>query len=234
MFICTESELGRSPQKPHPVWFAKKHHSETTRSAIRSAFPERLGEAVAVALARVGIASHEPFVDPSHEVRVDDELLSIPYRVYFPPANLSDIEGLSETEQAVFASFMTRHYDGHQREYWSRILCGHPSSWAAPYLAALLGDYVIQVLEAVRGSLTVEWKPLMERYAEDNEISLRALNHRILTYWTIYYRYYPSNIRILTDYPGYQLADELGLWDRRTAPKLLKKARANKSMESDG
>ena len=120
---------------------------------------------------------------------------------------------------------MTRHHDGHQREYWVKVLCANPSPWTAPYLAALLGDYVIQVLEAVRESLTDEWKPIMASYASENQISLRALNHRILNYWTIYYRYLSPNIRILTDYPGYLVADQLGLWDRRTAPKLIRIAK---------
>lgn len=211
------------------MWFTKKQHSTTTKSLICSAFPEQLGDAVAAALGKAGIASHEPVVDPGQKVRVDGELVSIPYRVYFPPAGIKDIEGLNTTEQAIFASFMTRHHDGHQREYWARILCKHPSSWTGPYLAALLGDYVIQVLEAVRSALTEEWKPIMVQYAEENQISLRALNQRILTYWAIYYRYFSPNIRILTDYPGYCVAEDLGLWDRRTAPKLLKKAKASKA-----
>ncbi len=73
----------------------------------------------------------------------------------------------------------------------------------------------------------------MEHYAEENQISLRALNHRILNYWTFYYRYYSPNIRILTDYPGYRVAEELGLWDRRTAPKLLRKAKAHKAQQTN-
>lgn len=211
------------------MWFTKKQHSKTTKSLICSGFPEQLGDAAVVALGKAGIVPHEPFIDPGREVQVDGAVVSIPYRVYFPPASIADIEGLTATEQAVFASFMTRHHDGHQREYWARFLCERPSSWAAPYLAALLGDYVIQVLEAVRDTLSDEWKPIMKRYAEENQISLRALNHRILNYWTIYYRYSSPNIRILTHYPGYVVAEELGLWDRRTAPKLLRKAKANKA-----
>ena len=69
----------------------------------------------------------------------------------------------------------------------------------------------------------------MERYAVENQVSLRALNHRILNYWTIYYRYFTPNIRNLTEYPGYGVAEQLGLWDRRTAPKLIRKAKANKA-----
>jgi len=211
------------------VWFTKKQHSENTKSLIRAAFPERLRGEASVALGSAGIAAHDPFVDLSHQVLVDGELVAIPYRVYFPPASIADIGGLTALQQAIFASFMTRHYDGHQREYWTKILTASPSSWTAPYLAALLGDYVIQVLEAIRESLTDEWAPIMGRYAVENQVSLRALNHRILNYWTIYYRYFSPNIRDLTEYPGYLVAEQLGLWDRRTAPKLIRKAKANKA-----
>lgn len=207
-------------------------HSTTTRSIICSAFPERLRDSVSVALNKAGIALLEPSVDSNREVHVDGELVSIPSRVYFPTADTSHIEDLSTTEQAAFASFMTLHHDGHQREYWSKILCKHPSSWTAPFLAGLLGDYVIQVLEAVNCSLNEEWKPVMTRYVGENQNSLRSLNHRILTYWTIHYRYSSPNIRILTDYPGYRVASALGLWDHRTAPKLLRKAKANKRMQT--
>lgn len=211
------------------MWFTKKQHSENTKSLIRAAFPERLRDDAIVALDSAGIAAHEPFADPSHQFLVDGELVTIPYRVYFPPASIADIGGLTALQQAIFAAFMTRHHDGHQREYWTRILTVNPSSWTAPYLASLLGDYVIQVLEAIRESLTNEWKPIMERYAVENQVSLRALNHRILNYWTIYYRYFTPNIRNLTEYPGYGVAEQLGLWDRRTAPKLIRKAKANKA-----
>lgn len=207
------------------MWFIKKRHSKATESKIHSAFPRRLRDSVKVALGKFGVAPHEPLVDPGCEVLVADELLSIPYRVYFPPSSINQIGDLTPTERAIFAAIMTRHHDGHQREYWARILCGHPSSWTAPYLAALLGDYVIQVLKAICRDVTDDWKPIMAKYSEQNRISLSGLNHRILTYWTIYYRHHPPNIRILTDYPGYRLADKLGLWDRRTAPKLLRKAK---------
>lgn len=211
------------------MWFTKKQHSATTKSLICGAFPEHLRDDASVALDGAGIAPHEPFVDPSCLAEVDGVSVAIPYRVYFPPASIDDIVSLTNLQQAIFASFMTRHHDGHQREYWAKVLCGSATSWNAPFLAALLGDYVIQVLDVVGENLTDEWNPIMVQYATENQISLRALNHRILTYWTIYYRYYNSNIRILTDYPGYRVANQLGLWDRRTAPKLLKKVKANQA-----
>jgi len=215
------------------MWFVKKQHSATTKSLVCAAFPDCLRDDVLLALPFEGIAPHEPHIDPRYQSRVEGSVIALPYRVYFPPARMDDINALNRQQQAIFAAIMTRHHDGHQREYWTRILCSHPAAWAAPYIAGLLGDYVIQVLAAVRESLTPEWLPIMIRYAAENQICLRSLNHRIINYWTLYYRYSPPNIRKLTEYPGYTVAQQLGLWDRRTAPKLLRKARANKETEGD-
>ena len=212
------------------MWFSKKQHSATTMSLMIAAFPQCLRDDVIVALSAAGIAPHEPHMDIGDKSEVDGCEVIIPSRVYFPPARTSDTEGLAPQQKAIFASIMTRHHDGHQREYWARVLCSHPATWTAPYLAAILGDYVIEVLEAVSKNLTADWASIMEHYASENHVCLRALNHRILTYWSIYYRYSAPNIRFLTDYPGYIVAAQLGLWDRRTAPKLLRKAMANKTL----
>lgn len=210
------------------MWFTKKQHSATTMSLMIAAFPQCLRDDVIVALGAAGIAKHEPHMDIGEQSTVDGSEVKIPSRVYFPAAQISDIEGLAPQQKAIFASIMTRHYDGHQREYWARVLCSHPATWTAPYIAAILGDYVVEVLEAVQKNLTDEWASIMKHYASENHVCLRALNHRILTYWSIYYRYSAPNIRFLTDYPGYIVASQLGLWDRRAAPKLLRKAMANK------
>jgi hypothetical protein len=210
------------------MWFIKKQHSTTTTttSLILGAFPEYLRDDVIVALKAAGVAASEPNMNRSYQSAVDGCLVNIPSRVYFAPATVANVDTLTAQQKAIFASFMTRHHNGHQREYWARALCAYPVSWTAPFLTALLGDYVIEVLEVVLQNLTVNWKSIMMLYTSKNQICLRALNHRILTYWTIYYRYSSPNINSLTDYPGYQLAKQLGMWDRRTSPKLLRKAQA--------
>ncbi len=180
---------------------------------------------VLIALDSAGIAPHEPYRDDGYHAETEAGEVIVPYRVYFPPARVEDIAQLSTAQQAIFAAIMTRHHSGYQREYWARILCLYPSTWAAPYLAALLSDYVIQVLTAVQDSISDDWEPLMRQHVIKNDMELRKMNHRIIDYWTNYYRYSPPNIRLLTDYPGYTLAKRLGLWDRKTAPKLLRKAR---------
>jgi hypothetical protein len=217
-------------KKIRVMWFIKKQHSATTMSLMIAAFPQSLRDDVIVALSDAGIAPHEPHMDFGVQITVDGCEVRIPSRVYFPPAQISDIEGLSPQQKAIFASIMTRHHDGHQREYWAKVLCSHPATWTAPYMAAILGDYVIEVLETVRKNLTADWATIMAHYVSENRVCLRALNHRILTCWSIYYRYSGPNIRFLTDYPGYIVAVQLGLWDRRTATKLLRKAMANKTL----
>lgn len=208
------------------MWFTnfiKKKHSLLTKSRVMDGFPVNLHVDVQAVLDTLAIAPHEPHMNGSYRSVLLGAEITIPARVYFPASEIKDIAHLSVVQQAVFAAVMTRHFDGHQREYWVRVLCSHPSEWTASYLAFVLGDYVVQVLATVDQCLTPDWYPLIRQHAQENHICLKALNHRILNYWTLYYRYHPPNYRRLKDYPGYIIAERLGLWDKKTAPKLLRK-----------
>jgi hypothetical protein len=215
------------------MWFVRRRHSPETKvrhspeteAAIFAAFPSSLSEDVRVVINFLPSAQHEPHMDSAYHALVGSEKLVLPYRVYFPVVHPDTAAKLTRCQQAILAALMSRHHDGYKRELWARILCRFPAPWTVPFVAFLLGDYVIQVLRAADESLTPDWTVLFDDFAASNGIDRRRLSHRILTYWAIYYRYFGPNIRRLTDYPGYTLAVRLGLWDARTAPKLLRKAR---------
>ena len=118
---------------------------------------------------------------------------------------------------------MTRHHDGYQREYWGRILCGHPVDWSVPFVVDLLGDYVFQILRMLNNNLGEAWESPMRRLSEENVEFQERLNHRILNYWNEHYRWYPPNIRRLRDYPAFAASCRLGLWDKNVAKRTLKR-----------
>jgi hypothetical protein len=91
-------------------------------------------------------------------------------------------------------------------------------------LAFLIGDYVIEILRAIEQGLTPEWRDLFQEFSAMNRIERRPLNHRIINYWNLYYRG-RSHCRRLADYPGYAIAQALGLWDPKTAPRLTRKVK---------
>jgi len=211
------------------VWFVRKRHSAETEAAIFAAFPAFLGDGVRAVLDFLKVAPHEPHVDAAYRAVVCGQDVVLPCRVYFPAVRPENAGSLTDRQRAILSALMSRHHDGHQRELWARVLCSHPAEWSVPFIAFLLGDYVIQVLRAVDESLTSGWTELFDSFIAENGIERRPLNHRILNYWTLYYRYHGPNIRKLTDYPGYAVAKRLGLWDNHTAPKLLRKAMRKQS-----
>lgn len=202
-------------------YLTKKRHSKNTLEVIHAAFPTSFADELTEVLARVPVADHEPHTDDPNRVNVGDSEIFIPSRVYFPETNPSDYSDLSDAQNAILAAIYTRHHSGFQREIWAGHLLNYPAPWTAPFLALLLGDYVIEVIARIEMGLTEAWAAPIHAFAALNPKWRRPLNHRILTYWDIYYRY---KIPRITEYPGYRLADRLGLWDKNTAPKLMKRA----------
>ena len=202
-------------------YLTKKRHSKNTIEVIRAAFPTSRVDDLTEVLTRIPVADHEPHTDDPNRVNIGDLEIFIPSRVYFPEIDPRDCNDLSDTQNAILAAIYTRHHSGFQREIWAGRLLNHPAPWTSPFLALLLGDYVIEVIVRLEKGLTEDWEAPIRDFAASNPKWRRPLNHRILTYWDIYYRH---KIPRITDYPGYRLADRLGLWDKKTAPKLIKKA----------
>jgi hypothetical protein len=161
----------------------------------------------------------EPHTASAYRCKVGDEEVTIPYRVYFSEMSTNDLHRLATNQKPILAAIMTLHHSGYQREIWAEQLAAYPFTWTTPFMALLLGDYVREVLAVIERSVNSEWVPLFHEFAAKNPEWKRPLNHRILSYWDIYYRW---QIPRLTDYPGYRVAERLGVWDKKTAPKLTR------------
>ena len=205
-------------------YHTKKRHSKNTHEVISAAFPACFVGDLTEVLTRIPVAHIEPHTDDPNRVNIGDLEVFIPSRVYFPAIDPRDFADLSDTQNAMIAAIYTRHHSGFQREIWAGRLLNHPAPWTSPFLALLLGDYVIEVIARLERGLTEDWEAPIRDFATSNPKWRQSLNDRILTYWDIYYRH---KIPRIFEYPGYRLAHKLGLWDKKTAPKLIRKS--NKS-----
>lgn len=134
--------------------------------------------------------------------------ITIPARVYF--SEPQELEGLTETQMTILCAIMTRHHCGYVRQQWADRLLAFPSPWTTPFLALLLGEYVIEIVEMLGKKVDNRWLPFFQEFATRNPDSIRLINQRIISYWDCYYKHqYPN----LCDYPGYQVALRLGLWN---------------------
>ena len=201
------------------LWLQKKH-SDRTISRIVSAYPSALSEEVKNALNVVPSAKLEPTESDIGQVRVADEMLHIPSRVYFPEPDRHALARLSPVQKPLIAALYTRHHDGFVRERWVKELINTSTEWVPPFVIQLIGEYVIEIiwlLSSRREALKHEhYFRFIQGCSELADLTCR----RIVSYWECYFRHMT---RHFSDHIAYQLAADIGLWRRDIAPRLEKR-----------
>jgi hypothetical protein len=179
------------------------------REAVAKAFPSELGPDVDQAVELLTPSQWVP-VDP-FEVLVGRQLLRIPYRIYEDPP-LGKLDDLSELARGVLHCLFTRHHDGHVRQRYAEKVVSIDADWVAPFIVALAGEYVVEIVDAVRVGLadldtTGTWQRRQYgRFVADNPDFITLTRQRAASYWDCYYRRrYPESSR----YPAAQVLASL-------------------------
>lgn len=135
------------------------------------------------------------------EVRVGEEDLVIPYRIYHQ-CDEGVFVHLTETQSILYSCLLTRHHDGHVRQrHLERILSVH-EPWIAPFVVQLTGEYVIEILEGVEAYLPTLDPALYGRFIRDNQAYFQTTQARMISYWDCYYRRLYKNP---SDYVGFRI-----------------------------
>ena len=130
--------------------------------------------------------------NPSHwahnfSVNIGEETVWIPYRIYHDPA-LIDSANLTQTQRNLLACLLTRHHSGFTRvENLTRIL-GSNQSWVPPFVVQLLGEYVVEILRAIRDNLDLLDAQLYREFLVRNPAFYRKTKERVQSYWHCYHR----------------------------------------------
>lgn len=119
-------------------------------------------------------------------VLVEGERILIPARLHFA----SDPLALAENDQAwPFArALQTRSNDRFERQRAVRDLLASPQPWAAPFIVALIGEYIIEILKDVSSALTLELERMLGLFIVHNEAFWHTTKRRVTSYWNVYYR----------------------------------------------
>jgi hypothetical protein len=182
----------------------------TASVSLVSAFPAALHADVAAALATMPSAEYH--LAGTFGVKVDGEHLDIPYRIYNPEPPRDRVAGLSPTQQTVLRCLYTRHHDGFVRQRYVQQAIGSPHAWVVPFVVQLVGEYVIEIVVAIRDALSDLDVPgstqqaLYGRFLVENPAFLELTSQRVASYWDCYYR---SRYFIRADYPGFMLLSSL-------------------------
>jgi hypothetical protein len=143
------------------------------------------------AIACMPRATIEPIGD--FTVRVYDEWLRIPYRIYNPVPSAVDISSLSESQALILSCLYTRHCDGHVRQRYLHRVLAADEQWAVPFVVALVGEYVVEILHDIERNLSElgvqgsRQRRRFGRFAEENRSSIALTRQRVESYWREYY-----------------------------------------------
>ncbi len=159
------------------------------------------------------ISRHGTPLEPSGEfvVLIAGGQVTIPYRIYNQIPEPSENKALSETAQTALHCLFTRHHDGYARHRSVSKVLDVPYGWVVPYVVQLIGEYVIEIHQAIYNALsglasTDRRVALYAEFVTENPEFLDLTKQRAISYWNCYYRRrYPDR----TGYPAFELLKTL-------------------------
>lgn len=169
------------------------HHSN---DELVRAFPTALRDNAVLALSAF---PENPHPSSTFSVRVADDVVALPYRIYHDPA-LIDTALLTSLQKELVDCLLTRHQDGFVRhERLTRIIAGN-HIWNPPFVVQLVGEYIVEIIRVVHQNLGNLDIPIYEQFLRMNPKFLALTEQRVISYWNCYYRNYGKD-----EYAGFQV-----------------------------
>jgi hypothetical protein len=200
-------------------WF-KKGKFIAYKEQLKKAFPAFLHHDLEHVLDILPLGVNKTKLNTGEVCTVDDlihsstlvvchkqELLTIPYRIYFnEPVRGREAE-LSPTQKAILNCIYLRHHDGYVRQRRLEQLLDYTEDWIIPFTFQLLGDYVLEILQVLDHHMNSKNIPHYKNFILENEVNYQQTESRMISYWNEYYR--RSRFTYLKNYPGRKIFDRL-------------------------
>ena len=107
----------------------------------------------------------------------------------------------------------TRSNDGFERQRAARDIIADLQPWAAPFVVALIGEYIVEILDDIYAALTPGNAQTLAAFIVQNEAYWSTTKRRVMSYWDVYYRSRGSSETRHSyrrdEYIGFKLIDRL-------------------------
>lgn len=172
-------------------------------SMLAGAFPEALRSDAVSAGESVLEQLHKRQWTERFVLQVEGELVLLPARLHFASSRSDDTtEGNS---WLMTRCLRTRSNDGFERQHAARDLLEDVRPWSAPFIVALIGEYVIEILLDIDAALSPALTSALATFTSANPDYWQLTRQRVASYWNVYYRASYSR----ADYVGFQLVERL-------------------------
>ncbi len=141
-------------------------------------------------------------------VQTEGQAVLIPARLYFATGRLRLSKG--DPAWGYARALQTRSSDGFLRQAAARDLIGDFQPWAAPFIVALIGEYIVEILEDIAAGLTPEMTPVLAAFIAENPAYWRTTKCRVMSYWDAYYRHGGYDMPVM----HVTLMEEASSWSR--------------------
>lgn len=170
----------------------------------------------------------EEILGPYTEFIVNNEMVQIPYRIYYNQVYSKKIETLTEIQKIIYYCILTRHHNGYLREKYVRLLLQtkYPQ-WVMPFIIKMCDDYVLEIVTAIYEFLKNKDNTALKEFCAVNKRVVRNNYDRMLNFW---YEYDKTLCPDFYEYVGRKLfRDCLGYSRKLRKRKLYLKAYGPKS-----
>lgn len=165
---------------------------------LAEAFPERLRADSRIAADAVNRRLHPSSRIRRFPVRVEGETVLIPYRLRFSGGAAG--EALDRVPELMARCLESRSTDGFRRQRAIRDLLADAEPWSMPFIAAPIGEYVIEILHEIEGAMSPRLVEALATFMRANPSYWRLTRQRVASYWDVYYRRVERS-----DYVGFRL-----------------------------
>ena len=189
-----------------------------------AAFPSELGSQSEAAVLALNLSSDYDY--GRFSLSVLGETLLIPRRV-FSRSIKPDLSGLSWQQRQIAQCIRTRSTDGFERQAALEEVLAINAPWSIPFVIALIGEYVIQIIDDVYAVVPQFDPDVVAQFIRDNPGFYQLTRDRVTSYWNCYYRQFQRS-----DYVGFKLLRELeamrSVTAKRSAPApVIRQAKSN-------
>jgi hypothetical protein len=187
-------------------------HASLSTGLLGEAFPRSLHEQATEAAIYASVQLQVDQWTEQFEVTLWDETIRIPARLRF--RNNHADEAIDGETRLMVRCLRSRSIDGFERQHAVRDLLLDVQPWSAPFIIALVGEYVIEILDDIASAFSDSVPAAIVSFLSENQAYWFLTKQRVSSYWDVYHR--RSACR--ANYVGFQLTRQI---DQALALKRL-------------
>lgn len=170
---------------------------------INEAFPEKLAKDIDKVIKIIPLLPVDSTFN-QFEVFMDQEKITIPYRIYYNEAKEKDIKKLTVLQKEILYCIYTRHHDGHIREKYLKKVILSKNKWVIPFVFQLIGEYVIEIINLIYDNLQKLNVDAYIKFLKGNKYFYNLTKQRVDSYWDCYFKYFSPKKK---DYVGKKIIE---------------------------